>query len=160
VLFDCVHQVEGGFRETLALDMGADVTIDWPGVLVARLEAVRGEYGMHVQFTPPDEPLDMEDRHVARLVLDDLTVNAAKSGALTAAVTLERRGDRYHASVRDDGRPFLPGMWMRPGGGLERLAALLEAKAGSLRLQEEPRVKTVTATWRGASRAGEGELRA
>lgn len=98
----------------------------------------------------------MEDRHLARLVLDDLTVNAAKSAASHAVIVLQRRQGRYHATVQDDGAPFRPGTWMRPGGGLERLAALLAAKGGGLALREEHGTKTVTATWQATTRNNEG----
>lgn len=152
-IFDAVRQVEGGYRETLALDRGIDVTIDWPGVLISRLEAIAGQYGVPVTFAAPNEPMMMEDRELARFVLDDLTENAAKSGASAIAVTLARAGSGYTAEVVDDGPPFRPGTWLRAGGGLARLQHLLNSRGGSLQVSQSTSSKTVGGTWQAADTA-------
>ena len=88
-LFDLVRQIEGGYRETLALDRGLDVTIDWPGVLASRLDAIAGQYGINMSFSSPSDPMALADREVARFVLDDLAENAAKVGAMRLAWTCD-----------------------------------------------------------------------
>src|SRR5260370_66878 len=111
--FDLVRQVEGGYRETLALDRGGDVTMDRPGVLAPRLDAIAGQYGINVSFSSPSAPMEMPDREVARFVLDDLTENAAKAAAGTVMVDLGCKDGRYLAVVSDDGPGFRAGAWMR-----------------------------------------------
>jgi hypothetical protein len=145
--FDLVRQVEGGYRETLALDRGVDVTMDWPGVLASRLDAIAGQYGINVSFSPPSPPMAMPDREVARFVLDDLTENAAKAGAGTVAVGLHREDGRYLAVVSDDGPGFRAGAWMRNGGGLQRLQMLLHNRGGGLELSREDLFTIVAASW-------------
>ncbi len=148
LLWDMVRQVEGGYRESLALEIGLDVTADWPGVLVGRLDAISGQFGILVSFNPPDEPMSLEDRQTARLVLDDLTMNSAKAGSTAVAVSLQRRGERYVATVRDDAPPFPTGSWLRVNGGLRRLQQRLAGRGGELILEERSNSKTVTASWR------------
>lgn len=148
--FDAVRQVEGGYRETLALDRGVDVTIDWPGVLASRLDAIAGQYGINVSFAPPSQPMIMSDREVARFVLDDLTENAAKAGARLVSVELRLAEGAYRAVVTDDGPGFAKGTWQRSGGGLQRLQALVESRGGSLALSRTDTVTVVTAEWRAA----------
>jgi hypothetical protein len=149
-LFDLVRQVEGGYRETLALDRGVDVTIDWPGVLASRLDAIAGQYGINVSFSCPSNPMVLADREVARFVLDDLTENAAKAGAMTVNVDLRYSSGRYEAVVTDDGPGFRKGTWQRPGGGLQRLALLLESRDGGLALSRTDEATVVTGDWRAA----------
>jgi hypothetical protein len=146
-LFDLVRQVEGGYRETLALDRGIDVTIDWPGVLASRLDAIAGQYGISVSFSCPQDPMALQDREVARLVLDDLAENAAKARARTVTVKLQYDGGRYEAVITDDGPGFRKGTWLRPGGGLQRLSLLLESRNGRLTLQQDHGATAVTANW-------------
>jgi len=145
--FDLVRQVEGGYRETLALDRGVDVTMDWPGVLASRLDAIAGQYGINVSFSPPSAPMAMPDREVARFVLDDLTENAAKAGAGTVTVDLARTDGRYLAVVSDDGPGFRAGTWMRNGGGLQRLQMLLHNRGGGLEHSHEDMRTVITANW-------------
>jgi hypothetical protein len=157
-LFDLVRQVEGGYRETLALDRGFDVTIDWPGVLASRLDAIAGQYGINVSFSCPSESMAMQDREVARFVLDDLTENAAKAGARTVDVALRYGGRRYEAVVTDDGPGFRSGTWLRPGGGLERLMHLLESRDGGMALSSVDETTVITADWQAVPREGQGEV--
>jgi hypothetical protein len=147
-LWDALIQVDGGLRETLHLDRSATITSDWPGLLLGRLEQISGQFGIKVYFDPPEKPFAPEDREMARFVLEDLTVNAAKYGANLIEITLKRTACRYVANVRDDGPPFAPHSWMRPGGGLERLERKLTARGGGLTLKPEMRSKVVTATWK------------
>jgi len=157
-LFDLVRQVEGGYRETLALDRGLDVTIDWPGVLASRLDAIAGQYGINVSFSCPSDPMALADREVARFVLDDLTENAAKAGAMTVTVDLRYSRGRYDAVVTDDGPGFRKGTWLRPGGGLRRLAHLLESRNGGLALSQAEQATVITAGWQAAeTREHEGD---
>lgn len=159
-LFDLVRQVEGGYRETLALDRGLDVTIDWPGVLASRLDAIAGQYGINVSFSSPSDPMALADREVARFVLDDLAENAAKAGAMTVSVDLRYSAGRYHAAVTDDGPGFRKGTWLRPGGGLQRLAQLLQSRGGRLTRSRADEATVVTAEWQAAQQeelGGAGE---
>jgi hypothetical protein len=156
-LFDMVRQVEGGYRETLALDRGVDVTIDWPGVLASRLDAIAGQYGINVSFSCSPDPMALGDREVARFVLDDLTENAAKAGAMTVTVNLRNADDRYVAVVADDGPGFRKGTWMRRGGGLRRLAELLESRDGQLVLARTTEMTVITAAWQAAQDEERGE---
>lgn len=156
-LYDQVRQVEGGYRETLALDRGLDVTIDWPGVLAGRLDAIAGQYGISVSFTCPSDPMAMADREVARFVLDDLTENAAKAGAMTVSVELGYADGRYEAVVTDDGPGFRKGTWLRPGGGLHRLAYLLEGRDGGMTPSRVDETTVITASWRGMQREEKGD---
>lgn len=149
--FDLVRQVEGGYRETLALDRGVDVTMDWPGVLGSRLDAIAGQYGINVSFSPPPQPMAMPDREVARFVLDDLTENAAKAGAASVDVSLALTAGRYHAVITDDGPGFRAGTWQRPGGGLQRLQMLLESRDGSLARARQDAATVITAGWQAAT---------
>jgi signal transduction histidine kinase len=146
-IFDLVRQVDGGYRETLALDRGVDVTMDWPGVLASRLDAIAGQYGISVSFSCPDDPMAVGDREVARFVLDDLTENAAKAGARLVSVELRRFGDRYESTITDDGPGFRRGTWLRPGGGLQRLAQLLESRGGTISMERARQGTAVTARW-------------
>ena len=157
-LFDLVRQVEGGYRETLALDRGLDVTIDWPGVLASRLDAIAGQYGINVSFSCPSDPMALADREIARFVLDDLTENAAKAGAVTVSVDLRYDGGRYHAVVSDDGPGFRKGTWLRPGGGLQRLAQLLESRDGGLALSRADEATVVTAGWQAEQHEEQGGI--
>jgi hypothetical protein len=157
--FDLVRQVEGGYRETLALDRGVDVTMDWPGVLGSRLDAIAGQYGINVSFIPPQEAMALPDREVARFVLDDLTENAAKAGAGTVTVELSGARGRYLAVVSDDGPGFRVGTWQRPGGGLQRLRLLLESRHGGLAMVRDGDGTVVTASWLAAQRAVEEDAR-
>jgi hypothetical protein len=145
--FDLVRQLEGGYRETLALDRGVDVTMDWPGVLASRLDAIAGQYGINVSFSAPSAPMAMPDREVARFVLDDLTENAAKAGAGTVTVDLHRDDGRYLAVVSDDGPGLRAGAWMRDGGGLQRLQTLLHSRGGGLEHSREDMHTVITASW-------------
>ncbi len=149
-LFDLVRQVEGGYRETLALDRGVDVTIDWPGVLGSRLDAIAGQYGINVSFSSPSEPMALPDREVARFVLDDLTENAAKAGAANVIVDLQYTAGRYQAIVTDDGPGFRIGTWQRPGGGLQRLQLLLQSRHGELAHSRSEHATVITADWQAA----------
>jgi signal transduction histidine kinase len=147
-LWDALIQVDSGLRETLHLDRSATVTGDWPGLLIGRLWQIGGQFGIQVIFDPPKEPFAPEDREMARFVLEDLTVNAAKYGASLVEITLRRMADHYVADVRDDGPPFVPRAWMRTGGGLERLERKLTSRSGGLTLKPEVTSKVVTATWK------------
>ena len=155
--FDLVRQVEGGYRETLALDRGVDVTMDWPGVLASRLDAIAGQYGINVSFTAPQAPMEMPDREVARLVLDDLTENAAKAGATTVTVDLQCEDARYLAVVSDDGPGFRAGAWMRGGGGLQRLQMLLQNRAGGLEHSREDMHTVIAASWQAMAESNQLE---
>jgi hypothetical protein len=155
--FDLVRQVEGGYRETLALDRGVDVTMDWPGVLASRLDAIAGQYGINVSFTAPQAPMEMSDREVARLVLDDLTENAAKAGATTVTVDLQCEDARYLAVVSDDGPGFRAGAWMRGGGGLQRLQMLLQNRAGGLEHSREDMHTVIAASWQAMAESNQLE---
>lgn len=155
--FDLVRQVEGGYRETLALDRDIDVTMDWPGVLASRLDAIAGQYGINVSFSPPPAPMAMSDREVARFVLDDLTENAAKAGAATVTVDLQREDGRYLAVVSDDGPGFRAGAWMRDAGGLQRLQMLLQNRAGGLEHSREDLHTVIAATWQAVAEYNELE---
>jgi hypothetical protein len=157
-LFDLVRQVEGGYRETLALDRGLDVTIDWPGVLASRLDAIAGQYGINVSFSCPSDSMALADREVARFVLDDLTENAAKAGARTVSVDLRYGGGRYESVVTDDGPGFRAGTWLRPGGGLERLAHLLESRDGRMARSRVGDTTVITVDWQAVQREEQGEV--
>jgi hypothetical protein len=157
-LYDLVRQVEGGYRETLALDRGLDVTIDWPGVLAGRLDAIAGQYGINVSFSCPEDPMALADREVARLVLDDLTENAAKAGARTVSVDLRYADGRYEAAVEDDGPGFRKGTWLRPGGGLQRLAYLLESREGGMTPSRVDETTIITANWRAVPPEEQGDI--
>lgn len=149
-LVDSLTQLEWGYRESLWMDQAAGLSVEWPGVLVSRLQAIAGISGAKIRFDPPQEALHEDDRMMARQVLEDLAMNAARAGARHIDVVLSRRGATYRAEVTDDGPPFKDGTWLRPGGGLERLAMRLGRLAGGLNLQQGPD-KTVRAWWTAAS---------
>jgi signal transduction histidine kinase len=157
-LYDAVRLVDGGFRETLTLDDGLGVDIEWPGVLIGRLRAIKGEYGCQsVTFESSEDRIGAQDRDTARLVIDDLAVNAAKEGARNITVKLDRRGRHWVLEVTDDAPPFTAGQWMRAGGSLERWRDLLGTLRGHLTLTEGQTSKTVTAAWLARRETDSGE---
>ena len=50
-------------------------------------------------------------------------------------------------SVTDDAPPMAPGVWKTPGTSSARLEARLTELSGSLRSEQRPGSKTVTACW-------------
>lgn len=147
-LFDAYRIVVGGYRELLGMDQAADLDIEWPGLLASHLRALGGRYGTLFRFTHPDQPLHRADRVLAHLVLDDLATNAAKAGATECHISLVLTDGVYVATATDDGRPIDPSTWMRPGGGLERLAHELEKLGGGIEFEASAAgPKRVVARW-------------
>lgn len=140
------------YRALQALDFMADIDVDWPGTLLSQLRLIQGLTGTRFDLTiPPDHHLGRNDRVLARTVLDDLASNAAKSGATDCAVTLDYDSGtgRYRATVIDNGRPILPGVWLQPGSASYRLRqSLLDTGYGELTLATlDDQRKQAVAVW-------------
>lgn len=147
-LYDAVRQMDAGFRETLTLDQGLDVHIEWPGILIGRLRAIQAQYGCHrVTLDTGEERISMDDRQLARLIIDDLADNAGKAGAREIAVILSRSGTRWTVSVTDDAPAIPPLSWLRPGGSLERWQYVLATRGGGLERSGDGTPKTISASW-------------
>lgn len=152
-LFDSFRTVEGGYRQLLALDVTADVDVDWPGQLAAHLLALGGEYAIAFSFIYPDGPMGRPDRVLAHLILDDLANNAAKSKASRCDIVLDRTAAGFIATATDDGRPIVAGQWLREGGGLQRLEKSLIDRGGGISYDNDGQDgwKRVTARWESVS---------
>ncbi len=148
-LFDAYRTVVGGYRELLGMDQAADLDVEWPGLLGSHLRALGGRYGTLFRFNHPEHPLHRTDRVLAHLVLDDLATNAARAGASECQIGLLLIDGLYVATAIDDGRPIDLSVWMRAGGGLQRLAGALEKLGGGIEFEALAHGrKRVVARWR------------
>jgi glucose-6-phosphate-specific signal transduction histidine kinase len=93
------------------------------------------------------DQLGPADRELARLVLNDLVGNALNAGAGDVRVSIAPDGPRVVIAVTDDAPPMAPGVWKTPGTSSARLEARLTELSGSLRSEQQPGCKTVTACW-------------
>lgn len=148
-LKDIVRQTESGYRETLALEGALWITIDWPGVLENRAAQIARLYGCSVLFSCTAESISMADRQVARLLIDDLAVNAGKAVATTIELEIDHTSDGYWiVTVTDDAPPFRDGDWLARGGSLERWHHELAGIGGSLSYRTIPgNRKAITGRW-------------
>ncbi len=110
-----------GIRPALLSERGLGVAVT---SLAARGGGVPATVDYHV-----DVPLPQQIETAAYFVVSEALANVAKHAAATsAAVRIERRGDRLEVEVRDDGR----GGADPAGGGLTGLRKRVEALDGTL----------------------------
>lgn len=137
-LYDLAVSANSRLRETLALvslptqSRGDDLrTLAAPVYTLARAVGARVEVDIIL------ESLGTDDRHLVRLVLNDLVGNAlnAGAGAVLVAVSDEQVGSAERqvvVSVSDDAPPIPHGVWKTLGTSSARLQARLSALGGGL----------------------------
>jgi signal transduction histidine kinase len=146
-LYDLAVSANSRLRETLTLarlgqeSSTAVQNLEAPVLTLARAVGARAQVEVKVDQLGP------ADRDLARLVLNDLVGNALNAGAGDVQVTIAPDGPRVVISVTDDAPPMAPGVWKTPGTSSARLEARLTQLSGSLRSEQQPGGKTVTACW-------------
>jgi hypothetical protein len=148
--YDLLRLIRSRFQQLTALEDGADVSVDWPDVLIRPIEAICRPRGVLPKFSIDVDELLGVDRDIASWALDDLVGNAVKADAGHVWVSLGPDADDriLHLQVTDDAYPFPTGTWDASTGGLARLRGRLRPLGGELKLiQVTSTTKTVAATW-------------
>lgn len=146
-LWEQYSGIVSGYDRVLALETEVTREIEWPGLLKGHLDRLTGIYQTAFPFDHPEEPMSHRDIEIAHDVLHELATNAARAGARVCSLTLARHDDCYVIEASDDGRPVSPEGWMRPYGGMRRLADRVRRTGprGAVALVSSP--KTVRVTW-------------
>lgn len=152
-IWDLYRDVRVGYSTLLAFDIAGDVDIEWPGLLAADLQRIRGRTGMHVQLHIPADRLAPQDRRIAYYLLDDFATNAANSGAESCHLRMWREDSLWRVTAHDDGDPINPSAWLREGGDLSRMMLVLRRTgAGDIRASAPTDPKMVEAYWTAAAK--------
>lgn len=142
--------LEAGYATALALETEPDHGVDWPGALLSRLERFEGETRVHFDLKYP-ETLVEADRNIAHDVLSNLARNAFYAGARSGKLSLRYDNDLLEVRATDDGPAIDRRVWMRPGGGLNRVNERVRATgrgAGIVLVSDGSETpKLVVASW-------------
>lgn len=146
-LWEQYSGVVSGYDRVLALETELTRVIEWPGLLQGHLDRLTGIYQTAFPFDHPDDLMSHRDIEIAHDALHELATNAARAGARVCSLTLVRREDCFVIEASDDGRAVPELGWMRPYGGMRRLADRVRRTGprGDVALHTSP--KTVSVTW-------------
>ena len=161
-LYDLAVSANSRLRETLALASATINSADDLQTLAAPVYTLARAVGAKVEVRIDLARLGPDDRHLARLVLNDLVGNALNAGATAVEVRIFTEGGLLGVSVADDAMPIPGGVWKTSGTSSARLEARLLGLSGSLAAEHHGHGKVVSARWRAqdeAAKASDGQER-
>jgi hypothetical protein len=148
-VFEYIQTALVKLQQLTALEEPYTDEAGYPDTLRRAVQRFARSYGAHSHSDIQVARVSEKDHQLARVLVHDLVGNAGKAGASRITLTFAHIDDAtVILRVEDDAPPFPTGTWKAPGSSLARLGRTLEARSGSLTLEQSAESKVVSAMWR------------